>query len=76
MSSLYRNNTPKQLQEYRKQWEEDWSRYYWNEFVLKYREKLYWTNISKSENIIWDIIRRNLDKKWNWNELSKRSSSL
>ena len=61
MSSRY-GNTPRQLQEHNKQWEEEWSEYFWNEFVLKYEDKLWIEELSSNPNITMEIVKENPDK--------------
>ena len=57
MSSPY-GNRHKKLQEYKKQWKDKWYQNFWNEFVLKYEDKLDWTSLSVNPNITIDIIKK------------------
>ena len=34
---------------YKEQFEKEWTEYYWNEFVLKYEDKIKWEIISKNK---------------------------
>jgi hypothetical protein len=70
MSSRY-GNTAKKLQEQRKRYQDEWSKYYWNEFVLKNPDKHWdWGWLSRNPNITWEIVEANPDKPWDWNGLS------
>ena len=53
-----------------KQWEKEWSEYFWNEFVLKHEDKIDWSWLSLNPNITWDIVKENPDKPWSWYWLS------
>jgi len=66
----YYGNMHSKIQDYLKQYEKEWTRYYWNEFVLKNENKIEWKYLSKNPNITWEIVKDNLDKPWNWNYLS------
>jgi hypothetical protein len=70
MTSRY-GNTYKKLQEQQKLYQDEWSKYYWNEFVLKNLDKNWdWYWLSTNPNITWDIVKANLDKPWDWYGLS------
>jgi hypothetical protein len=70
MSSRY-GNTVKKLQEQRKRYQDEWSTYYWNEFVLKNPDKPWaWYGLSFNPNITWEFVEANPDKPWDWYELS------
>ena len=66
----YRIST-RDKQFYKKQFEKEWTEYYWNEFVLKYEDKIEWVEISRNPNITWDIVESNPDKPWNWYSVSR-----
>ena len=65
MSSRY-GNTKRQLEEQVKYYEDEWSKYYWNEFVLKYEDKINWRFLSQNSIITWNIVKDNPDKPWDW----------
>lgn len=53
------------------QYEKQWYKYYWKNFVLKYKNKLDWYEISKNPNITWEIVLNNTDRIWFWMSLSR-----
>ena len=50
---------------YKKQFEKDWTEYYWNEFILKNEDKIDWLQLSSNSNKPWDWhgLSENLFKK-------------
>ena len=67
----YYGNTPSKIQDYLKQYEKEWTHYFWNEFVLKNENKINWEYLSKNPNITWEIVKDNPDKPWDWFGLSR-----
>ena len=68
-------NTAEKLKEQRKYYEDEWSKYYWNEFVLKNLDKPWnWFDLSRNPNITWYIVKANPNKPWDWYELSSNSN--
>ena len=65
----YRIST-RDKQFYKEQFEKEWIEYYWNEFVLKYEDKIIWTELSRNPNITIEFIKSNPDKPWDWESIS------
>ena len=63
-------NTSNKIQDYLKQYEKEWTHYFWNEFVLKNENKIYWAWLSSNPNITMEIVKDNPDKPWIWSYLS------
>ena len=40
-------NTHSKIQDYLKQYEKEWTHYFWNEFVLKNENKINWLMLSQ-----------------------------
>ena len=64
-------NSNKQLKKLLKEYEKEWYKYYWNEFVLKNENKLNWNWLSSNPNITMKIVNDNPDKPWSWWALSR-----
>ena len=66
----YYGNNHSKIQYYLKQYEKEWTHYFWNEFVLKNGDKIRWGELSKNPNITWEIVKDNPDIPWDWWNLS------
>ena len=66
----YYGNTHSKIQDYLKQYEKEWTRYFWHEFVLKNKNKIDLNFLSENPNITWEFVKDNINKPWNWNIIS------
>jgi hypothetical protein len=51
-------------------YENEWCRYFWDNIVLVFENKIDWCWLSSNSNINVNIIKENINKPWNWRSLS------